>query len=134
MGGTWSMINKVVFYLEESPYHPGMSMIAVHHDMFHLTGTKGSYHLIQARLMNLPYAQYLRMCRDVCGAEIIGKNSMYPVAYFKDKNKAKGLVNLLNSRATLVLWEREHPDWEEHQEKVKEFNKKKAEFKELIAK
>jgi DNA adenine methylase len=47
------------------------------------------------------------------------------VAYFKDKNKAKGLVNLLNSTATLVLWEREHPDWKEHQEKVKEFNKKK---------
>lgn len=129
------MINKLTpFFLEESPYHPGMWMIAVHHDKFYLHGAKGSYHLIQARLMNLPYAQYLRMCRDVCGAEIIGKNSMYPVAYFKDKTKVKGLVDLLNSRATLVIWEREHPDWEQHQEKVAELKEKKAKLKELIVK
>lgn len=114
-------MNKVkVFYRDESASHPGKYIIRVDLDKFHLEYTKGSYNVICARLMGLTYAQYLRMCRDCFGAEIIGKGSHYPVAYFKLSKELNDLIEQLNARANLVLWEREHPDFEEHAQVVKE--------------
>lgn len=63
----------------------------------------GSYNVLPARLMNLSYAQYLRMCRDLFGAEIVGKNSYYPVALFRKGKILDQFVKLLNSRMELVL-------------------------------
>ena len=111
-----------VFSREESVSYPGKYIIRVDLDKFHLNYTEGSYNVICARLMGLTYAQYLRMCRDCFGAEIIGKGSMYPVAYFKLSEKLKDLIDGLNARANLVLWEREHPDFEDHAAYVKEHN------------
>lgn len=110
------------FEREESVNYPGKYIIRPIHDNFHLDSTEGSFNLICARLMGLTYAQYLRMCRDCFGAEIIGKGSLYPVAYFKFSEKLKDLVDGLNARANLVLWEREHPDFEDHAVYVKEHN------------
>jgi Obg family GTPase CgtA-like protein len=53
-------------------------------------------------------------------AEIIGKNSLYPSAYFKKTPKTSALVRLLNSRMNYVMWEREHPNWQEHEEFLKQ--------------
>ena len=111
-----------VFSREESVSYPGKYIIRVDLDKFHLDYTEGSYNVICARLMGLTYVQYLRMCRDCFGAEIIGKGSMYPVAYFKFSEKLVDLVESLNARANLVLWEREHPDFEDHAAYVKEHN------------
>ena len=111
-----------VFSREESVSYPGKYIIRVDLDKFHLNYTEGSYNVICARIMGLSYAQYLRMCRDCFGAEIIGKGSMYPVAYFKFSEKLADLVESLNARANLVLWEREHPDFEDHAAYVKEHN------------
>lgn len=116
------MIKVKVFYREESASHPGKYLIKADLEKFHLDSTKGSFHVIQARLMGLSYAQYLRMCRDEFGAEIIGKGSIYPVAYFEFNQKLMDLIDNLNARANLVLWEREHPDFEEHAAYVKEKN------------
>lgn len=114
------MTKVKVFYRDESASYPGKYLIRANLDTFHLGCIKGSYNIIQARLFNLTYANYLRMCRDCFGAEIIGKNSMYPVAYFKRSKELDALIDNLNARANLVLWEREHPDFEEHAEYVKE--------------
>ena len=111
-----------VFSREESVSYPGKYIIRVDLDKFHLDFTEGSFNVICARLIGLSYAQYLRMCRDCFGAEIIGKGSMYPVAYFKFSEKLVDLVESLNARANLVLWEREHPDFEDHAAYVKEHN------------
>ena len=105
---------------DESASHPGKWIVRPILDNFHLDSTSGSFNVICARLFNLDYPQYLRMCRDCFGAEIIGKNSMYPVAYFKRSKELDALIDNLNARANLVLWEREHPDFEEHAEYVKE--------------
>lgn len=113
-----------VFYRDESASHPGKYMIRADLEKFYLNYTEGSYNVIQARLMGLTYAQYLRMCRDCFGAEIIGKGSIYPVAYFKRSTELDALIDFLNVQASLVLWEREHPDFEEHAEYVKEKNPK----------
>lgn len=111
-----------VFYRDESASYPGKWMIRADLEKFHLDFTEGSFNIIEARLMNLSYANYLRMCRDCFGAEIIGKNSVYPVAYFKRSKELDALIDNLNARANLVLWEREHPDFEEHAALVKEKN------------
>ena len=102
------------FMRDESAAHPGKWRIIPVHYNFYLGEAIGSYNLICARLFNLSYAQYLRMCRDCFGAEIIGKDSMYPVAYFKRGKEMDILIENLNARANLVLWEREHPDFEMH--------------------
>ena len=111
-----------VFYHDESATQPGKYLIRADQDKFHLDSTEGSFNVICARLMGLTYAQYLRMCRDCFGAEIIGKGDTYPVAYFKLSQELQDLLDNLNVRANLVLWEREHPDFEEHAEYVKEKN------------
>lgn len=116
------MKNIKIFYRDECPNQHGKYMIRADLDKFYLEHTEGSFNIIGARLMGLTYAQYLRMCRDCFGAEIIGKGSMYPVAYFKFSEKLKDLIESLNARANLVLWEREHPDFEEHAAYVKEKN------------
>ncbi len=116
------MIKVKVFYRDESASYPGKYIIKANLEAFHLDYTEGSFNVIQARLMNLSYADYLRMCRDCFGAEIIGKNSVYPVAYFKRSKELDALIDNLNARANLVLWEREHPDYEEHANYVEQKN------------
>ena len=111
-----------VFYRDECPNQPGKYMIRADLDKFYLEHTEGSFNIIGARLMGLTYAQYLRMCRDCFGAEIIGKNSQYPFVIFKRSKELDDLINQLNARANLVLWEREHPDFEEHAQVIKEKN------------
>lgn len=92
-----------VFYRDESAIQPGKYIIRADLDKFHLYSTEGSFNIIEARLMGLTYADYLRMCRDVYGAEIIGKNSTYPVAYFKPTQDLNNLISQLNERANLIL-------------------------------
>lgn len=111
-----------IFYRDESASHPGKYMVRVDTEKFHLNYTEGSFNVIQARLFGLTYANYLRMCRDIYGAEIVGKNSGYPYAIFKLSKGLEDLIEQLNARANLVLWEREHPDFEEHAACVKEKN------------
>lgn len=111
-----------IFYRDESATQPGKYMIRADLDKFHLLSTEGSYNVIGARLMGLTYAQYLRMCRDEFGAEIIGKGNLYPYPVFKLSQGLQDLINQLNARANLVLWEREHPSFEEHAALVKEKN------------
>ena len=111
-----------VFYRDDSATQPGKYMIRAHLDQFYLASTKGSYNIIGARLMGLTYADYLRMCRDKYGAEIIGKGSRFPYPVFKLSQDLIDLIEELNARANLVLWEREHPDFEEHAAYVKEKN------------
>ena len=109
-----------IFYKDECSSYPGKYLVRADHEAFHLDSTEGSFNIIGARLMGLTYAQYLRMCRDVYGAEIIGKGSLYPYPVFKLSQGLIDLIEQLNARATLVLWERDHPDFEEHAEYVKE--------------
>ena len=111
-----------VFYRDESVSHPGKYMIRADLEKFHLNYTEGSYNIIGARLMGITYAQYLRMCRDIYGAEIVGKESLYPYPVFKLSQGLVDLIEELNARANLVLWEREHPDFEAHAAYVKENN------------
>ena len=65
----------------------------------------GSGHVLQARLLGLSYAEYLRFCYHIAdGAVTIrGKNSLYPVAYWKKSEHLYLMVKLLNNKMDLAL-------------------------------
>lgn len=122
------MKKEKVFYVDDVPGRDNTWMVRLHHDKFFCTYTTGSYNILAARLLGLRYAWYLRMCRDELGASIEGKHSGYPVAYFHDKLLAEKLVDLLNARATQVIWDRTHAKeaWE-MQAAVQQFENRKEE-------
>lgn len=126
------MTKKEYFFLEESPYHPGKHILRIDFEAMPKMSSAGSFNILPARLLNLSYAQYLRFCRDILKAEIIGKNEKYPIVYFTPSMETNAFLRLINSRMYLVLWERENPDWKEHQEFLAE--KKEQERKEKIIK
>ena len=64
---------------------------------------KGSYQVIQARVMGLTYANYLRYLRDVHGAILMDTHNWYPAAYFKTKEDAYKILHLLNTRAREII-------------------------------
>ena len=115
---------KKVFYIDESAHNPGKYLIRVDITYIPFTTTVGSLAVLPARLMNLNYADYLRFCRDILGAEIIGKNCLYPIAYFQRNSLLEQFVKLLNARVEFVLWEDEHQEYGEHKLALEKFYEK----------
>lgn len=74
--------------------------------------TIGSFNVLQARVLNLSYKDYLKMCRDEFDAEIIGKGKTYPVAYFDKMARANLVVKMLNHFLTLIKMEKDFLDKE----------------------
>ena len=102
-------MGKYVYY-EESPYNKGKYIISLHHEQFPFAdGTSGSYNVFLARLAGLTDADFLRMCRDEFGAEIIGKDKLYPVAYFNFGEGLSALTKWLDTRAKYILYRHNHP-------------------------
>ena len=102
-------MGKYVYY-EESPYNKGKYIISLHHEQFPFAdGTSGSYNVFLATLAGLSYADFLRMCRDEFGAEIIGKDKLYPVAYFNFGEGLSALTKWLDTRAKYILYRHNHP-------------------------
>jgi hypothetical protein len=97
------MIRQICFSLEESATRPGKYILVPNWDALHIEQTEGSGAVMGARLMGLTFAQYLRFCRDICHAEVVGKGRLYPKVYFDKNEETVSFVKLLNGRATLVL-------------------------------
>ena len=96
---------KQYFHYEDTPYKPGYYIVKINHDTMPITGTLGSCNVLMARIFNLSYAEFLRMCRDKFNATIIGKGTIYGMPYFKPENldDLKELVRLLNQRTDAIL-------------------------------
>lgn len=118
------------FKLEEMPTQPGKYMITIDYSQAPELYTKGSFNILPARLMGLSYANYLRFCRDLFDAEIIGKRNLYPIAVFQKNEGSLALLQLLNNRMSLVLWERDHPEWRKHEEYITLKNSENQKLKE----
>ena len=98
------------FYLEESPIYKNKYIIRLNHDKFLFpTGTSGSYNVFIARVLNLSYADYLRYSRDRLGAELVGKQSRYVVAYYDKNQTTEAFVKLLNKRMEYIMHEHSFP-------------------------
>ena len=99
------------FILDESPVYKNKYIIRINEfDKLKFPhGTRGSYNILEARLLGLSYADYLRYARDRLGAELVGKNTKYPIAYFNNTEEVYQLVKLLNKRMEYILLEQEYP-------------------------
>lgn len=91
------------FYAEESAAKSGKYIICLDFNLLPIKTTTGSYNILPARLLGITYANYCRLCRDSFGGEIYGKDSMYPVCYFKRDDNLNALLRLLNKRMELIL-------------------------------
>ena len=120
------LYNKEYFKFEESPGQRDKFLLRPDFELLPLESTTGSFTVLPARLMGLSFADYLRMCRDVMGAEVIGKGKKYPVVYFPKNKTTRQFIKLLNGRAAVALFEREHRSTE-LEEKIKELMKKEEE-------
>ena len=109
------------FYLEESPIYKDKYIIRLNHDKFLFpTGTSGSYNVFIARVLNLSYADYLRYSRDRLGAELVGKQSRYVVAYYDKNQTTEAFVKLLNKRMEYIMHEHSFPyEYKEENGEVK---------------
>ena len=109
------------FYLEESPIYKNKYIIRLNHDkLLFPTGTSGSYNVFIARVLNLSYADYLRYSRDRLGAELIGKQSRYVVAYYDKNQTTEAFVKLLNKRMEYIMHEHSFPyEYKEENGEVK---------------
>lgn len=94
---------KKYFFKEMSSEYLGKFIIKMDLDEFPNIRTLGSYSIMPARLMNLTYANYCRMCRDLFGAEIRGKNKLYPTVYFNDDESLAAILKLLNKKMEMIM-------------------------------
>lgn len=69
----------------------------------------GSGAVLLARISGLSYPDYLRMCRDIGGAELVGKGTLYPVAYFRFTEGLYAITKWLNKRAEYLVYRHDHP-------------------------
>lgn len=101
---------KNYFYLTEYFHDSKKVMVQCNIDILPFAGTtRGSYAVLGARVMGLTYADYLRMCRDVFGATLIGKNGCYSGAVFEKNKASDALIKMLNARAKYIMHRRENP-------------------------
>ena len=109
------------FYLDESPIYKNKYIIRLNHDKFLFpTGTSGSYNVFIARVLNLSYADYLRYSRDRLGAELVGKQSRYVMAYYDKTQTTEAFVKLLNKRMEYIMHEHRFPyEYKEENGEVK---------------
>lgn len=109
MEGDRSLMEKY-FYLDTSPLYTNKYVIRMNHDKFLFpNGTKGSYDVFIARLLNLTYVDYLRYVRDRIGAELVGKKSKYISTYYDLNETTKAFVALLNKRMEYIMNEQKFP-------------------------
>ena len=115
------------FYLDESPVYKNKYIIRLNHDKFLFpTGTSGSYNVFIARVLNLSYADYLRYSRDRLGAELIGKQSRYVMAYYDKNQTTEAFIKLLNKRMEYIMNEHNFPyEYKEENGEIKRIPFKK---------
>ena len=71
------------FFLNKAPDREKY-MISPNFDLLPLEFTEGSYAVLAARIMQLKWTDYIRMCRDMLNADIVGKGHLYPTIYVDD--------------------------------------------------
>lgn len=94
----------IYYNVEQSPYSTKGEYFIQFKEIAtkYFTPMKGSFNVLNARLFNLSFPQYLRYISEEYNAHIIGK-SIYPIIYFENEQDAKNLANELDKRLLYVL-------------------------------
>ena len=70
---------------------------------------QGSLNVLGARLMNLNFADYCRMCRDVLRADVSGKEG-YPLIYFNKNEETTQFLRILDKRIKYAINYQQNPE------------------------
>lgn len=97
------VISMTYVYKDNAVSDPTKFMIKIKFESFPPMSTCGSYNILLARIFDLSYADYLRMCRDEYGAVLRGKNCLYVIPLFSSDSKIDLLINNLNKRFTKLF-------------------------------
>lgn len=103
------MKKEKLIYYDKSPINNKYYLCIDHTKFPFPTGTKGSYSVMFSRIAGLSYCDFLRMCRDVFGAVLVGKNDKYVVPYFTFSEGLMALTDWLNTRANYIIYRHNHP-------------------------
>lgn len=90
----------------EQYYLVNMTLEAV--KKYEIKKIRGSLHVLEARLFDMKYHDFLKMERDVYGATLFGRRGIYVVSRYLNKEDAEKLAKELNKRAMLAAqeWEK----------------------------
>ncbi len=105
------MEHRKYFELEESIEYEGKYKLCINVEAFapYMGITSGSFGVMPARLLGLSYATYLRFCRDMLGAELIGRQDLYVQPYFQLNEETRLFIKILNKRADYIMDEAADP-------------------------
>lgn len=90
---------KTYFYYRENP-DGTYSLSPMYKEFDEDWRIMGSWSVLPARLFGLSWANYLRYCIKN-GADVRGKNHIYPIIHWKEKNK--DFLDELNKRANCLI-------------------------------
>ena len=96
----------LAFSIEQSPCHEGKYYIdfdCEKCDKVKIGVKGGSYAVFASRLFGLTYKDYLKMCRDIYGAELFGKGTRYVIALWSNREQGLKLVKELNKRLNYIV-------------------------------
>lgn len=94
---------KVYFTVDSSPFYDEGYTLDLNFSSFPKMSTTSSYGVMPARVLGISYPDYLRMCRDIYGAEVrLDSPSGYPSVFFKNEALVTRLARLLNVRMALI--------------------------------
>ena len=114
------MVSRKYFDYQMSMSNGARVMIVPRVENLPFEKTEGSLNVLAARVLEISYANFLRLCRDEFGAQIIGKGHKYPVAYFELNEPFYAFLRLLNTRMDVILRTEALRKKKEEQEDVSE--------------
>lgn len=92
------------YFKIEKHYNDEQYIIGINHEKLPLDNTSGSYGLLFCRILGISYPDWVRLCRDVFDAEIMGKGCKYiSIRFNKITKELEQLVELLNTQTELLL-------------------------------
>ena len=90
--------NIDAFYLDAHPTVKDRYIITNNFDQIPIPTLKVSYHVLEARLLNMDYEEYLVFCKECLGAEVLRQEgARYAATYFKDTIDVRKTLKLLNA-------------------------------------
>lgn len=87
------------FFLDSIPWDEDTYIISNNFDQIVMPMIDTSYQLLQARLINMTYKEYLNFCKYSLGAEVIKRsNQKWAFVHFKDTPDVRRFIDVLNQK------------------------------------
>lgn len=87
------------FFLDECPWELDTYIISNNFDQIEMPMIHTSYQLLQARLVNMTYKEYLDFCKYSLGAKVMKQpKQKWASVYFKKTSDVEKFIKILNDK------------------------------------